>query len=170
VRMRTGAQTRRVLIRAFPRPSITVREVDNVREAETLLPPAVLARLCSRPAITNMRQRELYRSRIVVAFDGESPVGFAAYRPTEGRIRVAHEFWIDPHARCGQVLTTEAIVTALEEAARAAKCSRLIVLVARPVPLRHILENSGYFISLGSGEITWFEKSLAGDGPPLESA
>jgi hypothetical protein len=68
-------------MRAVRPPSIIVREVNNAREAETLLPPALLARLGSGPAITNARQRELYRSPIVVALDGESPVGLP---PTDG--------------------------------------------------------------------------------------
>jgi hypothetical protein len=59
---------------------------------------------------------------------------------------------------------------ALEEGAKAAACARLVVLVARPTPLRYILENSGYRVSLGGGDITWFEKDLAGDGHSLESA
>ncbi len=157
-------------MKAFWSPSITVREADNAIEAERLLPRPTFGRLCSDPNISNVRRCDLYLSRIVVALDGESPLGFTAYRPTAGPIRVAHEFWVDPHARCGLALPTEAMLTALEEAAKAAACSRLFVVVGRSTRLRRIFENSGYSINLAGGELTWFEKGLVGDGHPLESA
>lgn len=52
-------------------------------------------------------------------------------------------------------------LTALEDAAKAAGCSRLFVVVAQATPLRRIFENFGYGISLAGGELTWLEK-----GPP----
>ena len=157
-------------MKAFWSPSITVCEAENALEAEKLLPRPALGRLCSDPTISNVRWCDLYLSRIIVALDGESPLGFAAYRPTAGPIRVAHEFWVDPHARCGPALPTEAMLTALEEAAKVSECSRLFVVVGQSTRLRRVFENSGYSISLAGGELIWFEKGLVDDGHALESA
>jgi hypothetical protein len=157
-------------MRVLQSPAITVRSADSAVEAEKLLPLHVIGRLCSDPNPSRGRQCDVYLSRLIVAVDGDSPLGFAAYKPTTGPIRVAHEFWVDPQARCGFAPVTEAMLTALEAAADAAGCSRLFVVVAQSTPLRRILENSGYSISLAGGEVTWFEKDLVDNGYPLESA
>jgi len=157
-------------MRRFRSSSITVRTADNAIDAEKLLPPPILARVCSDPNIGNVRQSDVYLSRIIVVLNGESPLGFAAYKPTAGPIRVAHEFWVDPHARCGLALPAEAMLTALEEAAKTVECSRLFVVMSRSTRLRRIFEDSGYTVSLPGSELTWFEKSLVDDGHPLESA
>jgi hypothetical protein len=157
-------------MKAFWSPTITVRRADNAIEAEKLLPLPVLGRLCSDPSVSNVRQCDVYLSHIIVALDGDSALGFAAYKPTAGPIRVAHEFWVDPHARCGRAPVTQALLTALEAAAHAAECSRLFVVVAQSTPLRRILENSGYGVNLAGVERSWFEKRLVRDSDPLESA
>jgi hypothetical protein len=157
-------------MKAFWSPTITVRQAHNATEAEQLLPLPVLGRLCSHPSMSNARQRDVYLSQIIVALDGDSTLGFAAYKPTAGSIRVAHEFWVDPHARCGRAPVTQALLTALEAATRAAGCSRLFVVVAQSTPLRPILENSGYGVHLAGVERSWFEKRFVCDSDPLESA
>jgi hypothetical protein len=157
-------------MKAFWSPTITVRRGDNAIEAEKLLPLPVLGRLCSDPSMSNVRQCDVYLSQIIVALDGDSTLGFAAYKPTTGPIRVAHEFWVDPHARCGPAPVTQALLTALEAAARAAECSRLFVVMAQSTPLRRILEKSGYSVNLVGVEHSWFEKSLVRDSDPPESA
>lgn len=157
-------------MKALWSPSIVVRGADTAVEAQKLLPLAVLGRLCSDPSPSPIRQSSVYLSRIIVALDRDSAVGFLAYRPTPGPIRVPHEFWIDPHARCGLAPVTEAMLTAFEETARDAGCSRLFVVVAQSSVTGRIFKNSGYSISLAGGELTWFEKGLAGERPPLDSA
>jgi hypothetical protein len=157
-------------MKTFWSPMITVRRADNAIEAQKLLPLPVLGRLCSDPSMSNVRQCDVYLSQIVVALAAGSTVGFTAYKPTAGPIRVAHEFWVDPHARCGQAFVTRALLTALEEAARAAACSQLFVVVAQAAPLRRTLEHSGYSVNLAGVERSWFEKSLVRDSDPLESA
>ena len=157
-------------MKTFGSLPITVRTAADAVEAEKLLAQPVLGRLCSDPNMSHVRQRDVYLSQIILALDGDSTLGFAAYKPTAGLIRVAHEFWVDPHARCGQVPVTQALVTALEAAARVAGCSQLFVVVAQSAPLRRILEDSGYSVNLTGVERTWFEKRLVRDSDPLESA
>jgi hypothetical protein len=149
---------------------ITVRRADTAIEAQKLLPVPVLGRLCSDPSMSNVRQCDVYLSHIIVALDGDSTLGFAAYKPTTGPLRVAHEFWVDPHARCGRAPVTQALLTALEAAAGAAGCSQLFVVVTQATPLRRIFEHSGYRVNLAGVERSWFEKSLVRDSDPLESA
>jgi len=157
-------------MKAFWSPTITVRRAANAIEAEKLLPLQVLRRLCSDPSLSNVRQCDVYLSQIIVALEGDSTLGFAAYKPTAGPIRVAHEFWVDPQARGGQAPVTQALLTALEGTACAAGCSHLFVVVAQSAPLRRILEQSGYSVNLAGVERTWFDKSLVRDSDPLESA
>jgi hypothetical protein len=157
-------------VRAFRSPSIVVRAANNAIEAEKLLPAAALERLCSKPSPSSVRQDSVYLSNVIVALDGDFPVGFVAYRRTPGAIRVAHECWVDPHARGGLAPVMEALLTALEDAATAAGCSRLFVVLTDATTLRRIFENSGYRISLAGGELTWFEKGLMCDRPSLDSA
>jgi hypothetical protein len=157
-------------VRAFRSPSIVVRAADNAVEAEKLLPTAALGRLCFEPNPSPVRQGSVYFSNVIVALDRESPVGFVAYRPTLGAIRVAHECWVDPHARNGLAPVIEALLTALEDAATATGCSRLLVVVAQSTPLRRIFEQSGYSISFAGCELTWFEKSFVGDCHPPDCA
>jgi hypothetical protein len=157
-------------MKAVRSPTITVRRAANAVEAERLLPLPVLGRLCSDPGMSNVRQCDVYLSQIIVALEGDSPLGFAAYKPTTGPIRVAHELWVDPHARCGQAPVIHALLTALEGAARAAECSQLFVVVAQSAPLRRILEDSGYSANLAGVERTWFEKRLVRHLDPPESA
>ncbi len=157
-------------MKTFWSPTVTVRRANDAVEAEKLLPLRVLGRLCSDPNMSHVRQWDVYLSQIVVALDGDSTLGFAAYRPIAGPIRVAHEFWVDPHARCGQAPVTQALLTALEAAARAAGCSQLFVVVTASTPLQRIIEYSGYSVNLASVERTWFDKSLVRDSDPLESA
>jgi len=150
--------------------SITVRTVENAREAEELLPLPVLTRLCSAQRPSRVRQRHVYLSNVVVALDRDSPIGFAAYKPGKGPVRVAHEFWVDEHALGMLAPAIEAMLTALEGAVKSAGCSGLFLVVAQSTAIRRVLENSGYTISLAGGELSWFEKSLAEDWRPGESA
>lgn len=60
-------------------------------------------------------------------------------------------------------------LTALEDAAKAAGCSRLFVVVAQATPLRRIFENVGYGISLAGGELTWLEKGNRSAVRPMPS-
>jgi hypothetical protein len=151
-------------------PVVTVRLVDNAADTETLLPLRVLNRLCSNDVPSRVRQCNVYLSQVVVAFDGDSAVGFAAFKTTRGPVRVAHEFWVDQHARAGLTPVTEAMLAALEAAASEAGCSRLFVVIVQATPLRRIFQNSGYTVSLAGAELIWFEKTLVGDGAPLECA
>jgi hypothetical protein len=153
-----------------PSHVVTIRLVDNAADIETLLPLGVLNRLCANDVPSRIRQCNVYLSRVVVALDHDSAVGFAAFKMTRGPVRVAHEFWVDPHARAGLTPVTEAILAALETAAGEAGCSRLFVVSARATPLHRILESSGYTISLAGAELIWFEKTLVSDGAPLECA
>jgi hypothetical protein len=153
-----------------PPPIVTVRRAANADDVEQLLPPAVLARLCSGEIPTRVRQCNVYLSQVIVALDGDSAVGFAAYKPATGPVRVAHELWVDPQARAGPAEVTAAILSALESAVSSAGCSRLFVVVAQSTPLRRILQHSGYSVSLAGAELIWFEKSLADGWHPLESA
>jgi hypothetical protein len=150
--------------------AVTVRRAENPAEAEKLLPLPVLTRLTSGRSANWARQRDVYLSQLMVAIDGEYAVGFVAYRPTAGGIRVAHEFWIDPEPTCGLASAVGGLLAVLESAAVADGCSRLFLVVAHSAPLWRVLENSGYAISLAGGEVTWFEKSLLDDWRPLESA
>jgi hypothetical protein len=157
-------------VRELRSPSIVVRAADNAGEAEKLLPMAVLGRLCSEANPSTVRQDSVYLSNVIVALDRDSPVGFVAYRRTPAAIRVAHECWVDPHARCGLAPVIGALLTALEDAAKTAGCSRLFVVVAQSTPLRRIFASSGYSISFVGGDLKWFEKGLVDDRPPLDSA
>jgi hypothetical protein len=159
-----------VEMKDFWSPTVTVRMAESAVEVERLLPLPVLERLCAEPSMSVDRQYDMYRSQIIVALDGESALGFAAYKPTPGPIRVAHEFWVDPHTGCGPAPVTQALLTALEGTARAAGCSRVFVVVTQSVPLYPILENWGYTVNLAGGERTWFARSLLRDSHPLESA
>ena len=154
----------------LPPPIVTVRRAANAADVEQLLPPAVLARLCSGEIPTRVRQCNVYLSEVIVALDGDSAVGFAAYKPATGPVRVAHELWVDPEARLGLAEVTAAVLSALEGAVRSAGCSRLFVVVAPSTPLRRILQRSGYTVSLAGAELTWFEKSFADGGRPPECA
>jgi hypothetical protein len=157
--------------RRMRRPTrVTVRIVDNAVDAERLLPLPVLNRLCFEDVPDRVRQYNLYRSHVVVALDGDSVVGFAAFKPTNGTIRVAHELWVDRHARAGLAPVTEAMLAALEAAARQAGCSRLFIVTVQATPVRRILQISGYTVSLSGSELIWLEKTFVGDGVPLRSA
>ena len=151
-------------------PNLTVRVVENAIDAETLLPLPILTRLCANERPSRARQDNVYRSQIIVALDGEVPVGFAAFKLTDQPIRVAHELWVHPHAAGGVVPVTHALVNALESAACAAGCSRVFVVLAASSPLSLILSHAGYRVSLSGTDLTWFEKGLVGDIDPLESA
>jgi hypothetical protein len=150
--------------------SIVVRVADNAVDAQGLLPMYALGRLCAEPNPSAVRQNGIYLSNVIVALDGDAPVGFIAYRRTPGPIRVAHECWVDPDPRCGLALLLESLLTEFEASAKAAECSRLFVVVGQSARLRGIFEKSGYNISLAGGELTWFEKSLVTEGTPLDSA
>jgi hypothetical protein len=132
---------------------VTVRMVDNAVDAETLLPLPVLNRLCSNDVPSRIRQCNVYLSQIVVALDGDSAVGFAAFKTTSGPVRVAHEFWVDQHARAGLAPVIGAMLAALEAAVSEAGCSRLFVVTIHATPLRRILRNSGYAVSLAGAEL-----------------
>lgn len=149
---------------------VTTRMTDNATDAEQLLPPPVLARLCSDHTPSRVRLCNLHLSHVLVALDGDSAVGFAAFKPMTGPVRVAHEFWVDPGARVGLAAVTEAMLAALESAVSAAGCSRLFVVLTQSTPLRRILENSGYSVSLAGADFIWFEKRLADGCDPPESA
>lgn len=83
-----------------PSPTVvTIRIVDSAADAEVLLPVTVLDRLCSNDVPSRVRQCNVYRSHVVVALDGDSTVGFAAFKATRGPMCVAHEFWLDRRAR-----------------------------------------------------------------------
>src|SRR5665213_1720507 len=90
--------------RRNPGPSpivVTIRIVDGAVDAEALLPVSALNRLYSNDVPSRIRQCNVYLSRLVVALDGDSTVGFAAFKATRGAVRVAHEFWVDQRARAG---------------------------------------------------------------------
>ena len=106
--MTAYGQETNVEMKAFWSPTVTVRKVESAIEVEKLLPLPVLERLCSDPGMSDGRHYDINRSQIIVALDGESALGFVAYKPTTGSIRVAHEFWVDPHTRCGQAQVTQA--------------------------------------------------------------
>jgi hypothetical protein len=79
-----------------PSPTIiTVRLAHNPVDVETLLPLSVLQRLCSDPAPSRVRQCNVHVSQVIVALDGDAPLGFAAFKTAAGPVRVAHEFWVD---------------------------------------------------------------------------
>lgn len=157
--------------RADPTPSsLSVRQAHSAVEAAQLLPLSVLARLCPNDMPGRVRPCNVYLSHVIVALDGDSAVGFAAFKTTSGPIRVAHEFWIDLHARVGLAPVTEAVLKGLESAVGATGCRRLVVVLPQSTPLRGILEDSGYTVSLRGAELIWFEKSLVNDESPLESA
>lgn len=115
--------------------TVTIRFVDNACTAAALLPPPVLNRLCSDDIPRRIRQRNVYLSQIVLALDDESAVGFAAFKTAAGPIRVAHELWVERHARAGMGEVTTAIAAALEEAVLDAGDSRLFVITVRSMPL-----------------------------------
>ena len=150
--------------------TVTIRHAHNAVDAERLLRPSVLDRLCHGDMPNRVRQRDVYVAHVIVAFVGKSAVGFTAYQTTTGSVRVAHEFCVDLRARVGLAPVTDAILTRLEFVVRAAGCSRLVVVLPESTPLRRLLEKSGYRVSLGSAGPSWFEKRLVDEGPPLESA
>ena len=80
---------------------ITIRIVDRPADAEALLPASVLDRLCFNDVPNRIRQCNVYLSHLVVALEGDSTVGFAAFKATPGSVRVAHEFWVDQGASAG---------------------------------------------------------------------
>jgi len=149
---------------------LTVCVADKAVDAKRILPLSVLTRLCSNERPSRIRQGNVYRSHVIVVLDGDVPVGFAAYKPTLGRVRVAHELCVPTPAPGDPTQVTQALLNTLETGAITAGCSRLCVVLAASSPLRLILERAGYHVSLSSTDLTWLEKSLVGDADPLQSA
>jgi hypothetical protein len=168
--MHTRHEDERLIDATPSTPHLTVCVADNAVDAETLLPLPMLTRLCANERLSRARQDNVYRSHVVVALDGDVPVGFAAFKPTAGRVRVAHELWVHAHAAGGPAHVTQALLNALESGAVTAGCSRLCVVLATSSPLRLILGRAGYHVSLSGTDLTWLEKGLVGDANPLESA
>ena len=151
-------------------PRLTVRVADNAVDAAALLPLLILTRLYGNERPSRVRQDNVYGSHVIVALDGDVPVGFAAFKPTAGPVRVAHELWVRAHAPGGPARVTQALLNTLESGAITAGCSRLYVVLAASSPLRLILGRAGYHTTLSGTDLTWLEKSLVGDVDPLESA
>src|ERR1019366_6928427 len=118
-----------------PPTVVTIRIVDSAADAEALLPVSALNRLCSNDVPSRIRQCNVYLSHLVVALDGDSTVGFAAFKATRGPVCVAHEFWVDRRARSGLAPVTEAMLVALEATVGQAGCSRLFVVTVQGTPL-----------------------------------
>jgi hypothetical protein len=155
---------------SLPSTRIAIRHAHNAGDAEKLLPRYVLDRLCPEVTPHRMRQRDVYRSHVIVAFVDDAVVGFAAHKSTPGPFRIAHDFWVDRRARAGLAAVTHALLNRLEFVVRAAACSRLVVVLPAATPLRPVLERSGFRISPGGANQLWFEKRLVEDNSPLESA
>lgn len=149
---------------------LTVRVADNAGDAETRLPLPMLMRLCANERPSRARQDNAYRSHVMVALDGDVPIGFAAFKPTAGPVRVAHELWVHAHTPGGPEPVAQTLLNMLESIARAAGCTRLCVVLVTSIPLRLIHGRAGYRVSLSATDLTWFEKGLVGDMDPRESA
>ena len=146
---------------------VTVRVVESPDQVQKLLADVPGCSLLERN--TGSSPSEQGFPVVIVALDGQTTVGFAAFKATSGAIRVAHELWVDPRVSFGVAPVAEAILRALESTARTACCSRLFVLMDHSTPLRKVLERCGYVASLTSAELSWYEKSLVVGPGPLES-
>jgi len=147
-------------------PVLTVRLSGPGVEAETLLPLPVLTRLCGDGRPFRARQDTIYRSRLVVAFEDDVPVGFAAVKPTLGPVGVVHELWVHPRAVRGLTAVTHVLVRALESVARRSGWSRLFIVLVASSPLRPILERATYRVMMSSADVVWLEKECAANPPP----
>lgn len=156
-------------IQRQPPIAVSIRIVDDPADAEALLPVSVFSRLGPDEVPSPCQRLVVYLSRLVVALEGDSVVGFSAFLAPWGSICAAHEFWVDAHARTGEAPVAMATLAALETAARQAGCSQLFV-VMKATSLRPILQNAGYSESRAAFGLIWFEKSLVTTWVPAACA
>jgi hypothetical protein len=147
-----------------------VQVARGVPSIDALVPPALVDRLCATNVATRSRRTNLHLSHVAAAVEDGTTVGFAAYRPSRGAVRVVHEFWIDGGARSRAPAVAGALLDALESLASDARVSRLLVVVRRATCLRRTFEAHGYVATLGRSELTRFEKTLGRNQEPLQCA